>query len=95
MGRLSVFVSLLTLYEDAAHGLGYDELTDADRKVMLALWTCVKSENTEFHCPYSSVEARTSAISRTQFYSSIQNLERLGIIKRVGSPRSQRYLFTG
>ena len=97
MTNIRFYLGLLKMTNDAADEAGLAGLTNSDRDVLLLVWDqyadgVVKKE---IACDAILKEAAKlgKKISKAQFYKSMKTFEKLNIVERIDSPRSQTYMF--
>ena len=95
MTKLRFFLGLVRQLESASIELGLGSLTDSDRIVLIALWDVVDKKTYQSNLGYDRfaemTEKQEIVVSRSQFFKSINKLEDLKLITRVGGSRSGTY----
>lgn len=97
MTNVRFYLGLLKMTIDAADEAGLSGLTNADRDVLLLVWEQYADGATEKEIQCDAILEQAAVlgkkISKAQFYKSMKTFERLNIVQRVNSPRSQTYMF--
>ena len=97
MSNVTLYLGLLKMTSDAADEAGLTGLTNADKDVLLLVWDHYADGATEKEITCDAILKEAALlgkkISKAQFYKSIKTFEKLGIVERVNSPRSQTYMF--
>ena len=94
MTDLKFFMGLFTLISSAEEELGINNLSNKDKQVLKAFWDCRDSNNgIDITYDQFSQLIGTNAISRSQYFKSIQNLIDAKLICKVGSVRSHKFKF--
>ncbi|NRP09705.1 MULTISPECIES: hypothetical protein [unclassified Marinobacterium] len=95
MGKLNFFLQLIRQMDSAANDLGLGSLTDSDRIVLVKLWDALDQKSSQATLSHEKFEELTRKqeieVSRSQFFKSLKKLEDIGLIKRIGGPRSATY----
>ncbi len=96
MTNVRFYLGLLKMTSDAADEAGLSGLTNADRDVLLLVWEQYADGATEKEIQCDAILEQAAImgkkISKAQFYKSMKTFERLNIVQRVYSPRSQTYM---
>ncbi len=90
---MSTYTKLVRLLWDTTKELNLQSLTESDRMIYMLLVESSKKRLTKV--TYDELNELIGeeglVISRAQFYKSLRGLEFLGLITRIGSPRSATY----
>ena len=93
---LSTYLALLKLVDDTSKDLRLSHLTASDKNVLLAL-TSFADENNEAQgftfIRYCQTVGEDNAVSRAQFFKSIDVLMASKIVMKIGLPRSATFAF--
>ena len=93
--NLNAYFNTLTLLIEAEEQLNLVDLTESDRRVLLALWVISNGGSDEVKVNYkkcvSLIQGRD--VSKAQFYQTIRKAIEMKLIYRVGSSRAGRYKF--
>ena len=97
MTNVRLYLGLLKMTSDAADEAGLSGLTNADRDVLLLVWEQYADGAVEKEIQCDAILEQAAElgkkISKAQFYKSMKTFEKLDIVERVNSPRSQTYVF--
>ena len=94
--ELSTYLALLKLVDDTSKDLRLSHLTASDKNVLLALTTFAgKNNHAEgfTYTRYCRIAGEDNAVSRAQFFKSIDVLLVLKIVLKIGLPRAATYAF--
>jgi hypothetical protein len=89
------YLALLRLVDDASRELGLSHLTASDKQVLLAMTTFAGTGNIAksfTYAKYSDVVGAEHAVSRAQFFKSIDRLLSAKVVKKQGAGRSATFL---
>ena len=93
--NLNAYFNTLTLLIEAEEQLNLVDLTESDRRILLALWVMSNRGSDEVKVNYkkcvSLIQGRD--VSKAQFYQTIRKAIEMKLIYRVGSSRTGRYKF--
>ena len=94
MTDLKFFMGLLTLLSSAEEELGLSNFSQKDKKVLHALWNQKDSDNRVdvTYDQFCQLVGR-NAVSRSQYFKSIQRLQDAKLICKIGTARSHKYKF--
>ena len=91
---LSTYLALLKLVDDTSKDLRLSHLTASDKNVLLAL-TSFAGNNKEAegftYIRYCQIVGEDHAVSRAQFFKSIDVLLLSNVVRKIGSPRAANY----
>ena len=91
---LSTYLALLKLVDDTSKDLRLSHLTGSDKNVLLAL-TSFNEKNNEAegftYIRYCQIVGEDHAVSRAQFFKSIDVLLSSKIVLKIGLPRAATY----
>jgi predicted transcriptional regulator len=91
---MTLFSKLSRLLWDTTKEFHLQALTESDRMIYMLL--VESSVDGKVEMPFDKFlllcDTEGLSISRAQFYKSLRNLERLGLISRTSSVRGARYL---
>ena len=89
------YLALLKLVDDASKDLGFSHLTASDKHVLLAL-TAFADKSGEASgstfARYCDLVGNDNAVSRAQFFKSLDVLLVSRAIEKTGSPRAATYV---
>ena len=91
---LSAYLALLKLVDDASKDLRLSHLTASDKNVVLALISFADKDNeaTGFtYKRYCQVVGEDNAVSRAQFFKSLDILLASNVVWKTGLPRAASY----
>ena len=89
------YLALLRLVDDASRELGLSHLTASDKQVLLAMTTFAGTGSIAksfTYAKYSDVVGAEYAVSRAQFFKSIDRLLNARVVKKQGTGRSATFL---
>ena len=89
------YLALLRLVDDASRELGLSHLTASDKQVLLAMTTFAGTGSIAksfTYAKYSDVVGAEHAVSRAQFFKSIDRLLNARVVKKQGTGRSATFL---
>jgi len=93
--NLNSYFNALTLLIEAEEQLNLIDLTESDRRILLALWVISNGGSDEVKANYkkcvSLIKGRD--VSKAQFYQTIRKAIEMKLIYRMGSSRAGRYKF--
>ena len=93
--NLNAYFNTLTLLIESEEQLNLVDLTESDRRILLALWVMSNGGSDEVRVNYkkcaSLIQGRD--VSKAQFYQTIRKAIEMKLIYRVGSSRAGRYKF--
>ena len=91
---LSTYLALLKLVDDTSKDLRLSHLTASDKNVLLAL-TSFAGNNKEVegftYIRYCQIVGEDDAVSRAQFFKSIDVLLASKVVLKIGLPRAATY----
>ena len=91
---ISTYLALLKLVDDTSKDLRLSHLTGSDKNVLLAL-TSFTDKNNEAegftYIKYCQIVGEDHAVSRAQFFKSIDVLLSSKVVMKLGSPRAATY----
>ena len=91
---LSTYLALLKLVDDTSKDLRLSHLTASDKNVLLAL-TSFAGNNNEAegftYIRYCQLVSKNNAVSRAQFFKSIDTLLASKVVLKTGLPRAATY----
>ena len=91
---LSTYLALLKLVDDTSKDLRLSHLTASDKNVLLAL-TSFAGNNKEAegftYIGYCQIVGEDDAVSRAQFFKSIDVLLASKVVLKIGLPRAATY----
>jgi hypothetical protein len=89
---LKSYLNIVNLLQVAESDLGLDSMTESDRSILLLLWNMSNSGKKPVKATYEAIcDEGGVAFSRAQFYKTLRKASELGMIERIGSPRSASY----
>ena len=89
------YLALLRLVDDASRELGLSHLTSSDKQVLLAMTEFAGAGNIAksfTYAKYNVVVRPEHAVSRAQFFKSIDRLLNARVVKKQGAGRSATFL---
>ncbi len=92
--NLSTYLSLLKLVDDTSRELSLSHFTHSDKNVLLAFTSFVdKNSQAEgfTYVRYCQIVGENNAVSRAQFFKSIDVLLVSRVVMRIGLPRAATY----
>ena len=94
MTDLKFFMGLFTLLSSAEEELGLSNFSQKDKKVLHALWNHKDRDNSidvtyDVFCQLVG----NNAVSRSQYFKSIQRFQDAKLIYKIGTARSHKYKF--
>ena len=93
---LSTYLALLKLVDDTSKDLHLSHLTASDKNVLLALTSFADKNNHAegfTYTRYCQIAGEDNAVSRAQFFKSIDVLLVSKIVLKIGLPRAATYVF--
>ncbi len=95
--NLNAYFNTLRLLIEAEEQLNLGDLTESDRKILLALWVMSNGESDEIKVNYKKCVSLVQGqdVSKAQFYQTIRKAIEMKLIYRVGLSRAGRYKFVG
>jgi hypothetical protein len=91
---LSTYLALLKLVDDASKDLRLSHLTASDKNVLLALTSFADKDNKAegfTYIRYCQVVGEDNAVSRSQFFKSIDVLLASNIVIKTGTQRAATF----
>ena len=94
MTDLKFFMGLLTLISSAEEEMGLRNFSQKDKQVLQTFWDHKHADNSiDITYDRFCQLVGTTAVSRSQYFKSIQKLIDAKLICKVGSPRSHKFKF--
>ena len=91
---LSTYLALLKLVDDTSKDLRLSHLTGSDKNVLLALTSFTEKNNEAegfTYIRYRQIVGEDHAVSRAQFFKSIDVLLASKVVIKLGLPRAATY----
>jgi hypothetical protein len=91
---ISTYLALLKLVDDTSKDLRLSHLTGSDKNVLLALTSFVDKNNEAegfTYIRYCQIVGEDKAVSRAQFFKSIDVLLASKVVIKLGLPRAATY----
>ena len=91
---ISTYLALLKLVDDTSKDLRLSHLTGSDKNVLLALTSFTEKNNEAegfTYIRYRQIVGEDHAVSRAQFFKSIDILLSSKVVRKLGSPRAATY----
>ena len=94
MTDIKFFMGLLTLLSSTEEELGLSNFSQKDKKVLHALWNHKGNDNSVdvTYDEFCQLVGK-NAVSRSQYFKSIQKLQNAKLIYKIGTARSHKYQF--
>jgi len=96
--KFGSYIALLRLVDDASKDLGLSHLTAADRKVLLVMAECAGTSRVAenfTYARYCSLVGEEEAVSRAQFFKSLDRLLGTKMVAKPSPGRSATYTVFG
>lgn len=91
MSNTRTFIELNKLLVDTAAQLNLSCLTDSDRKVLVTMYDVACKNTLEATLSHEKFSELDNDVSRSQFFKSINKLQGVKVIERIGGPRESKY----